>query len=353
MESSHDLPDRLTQVIADLQADTELDSLSEIGISQSVRMVLRAIGWDTDNRREVKQEHAIGGDRVDYALFIDGAEQMFIEVKKGGEPLEDHQEQLLRYAFREDIQLALLTNGTVWWFYLPRQSGNWEQRRFATISLDKQDKAEVVCVLADILSKENVENGYALQYADDLHREMQRRTQVSETLPEAWNQLIDEFDGFIVARLAEKTEELCKHEPDENEVKAFLSTHREGLRITPTPAPPARDLAPDKSPSRRGKRPSTRLTVTMDDGTMINHKNAVDTFVEVIRTIGIQRVKDLKIEVHGRDLISTSDDRTVARREVDGYHIHLNSNTKTKRDVLVEDIASRLNVRLKVEIVPK
>ena len=249
MESLHGLPDRLTQVIADLQADTELGSLREVDISVSVRRVLRVLGWDTDNLREVKPEYVVGNQRVDYALFTGGAEQVFVEVKKGGEPLEHHQEQLLQYAFKENIRLALLTNGTVWWFYLPRLDVNWEQRRFATISLDEQDKAEIVSVLADVLSKENVENGSALQYADDLHKEMQRQNEVSKRLPEAWNQLIDEFDELIVARLQEKVGELCKHEPDENEVKEFLSRHLQDIRIPPAPVFPVPDDDPDPSDS--------------------------------------------------------------------------------------------------------
>ena len=162
MESLHGLLDRLTQVIADLKADTELGSLSEVEISQSVRRVLRALGWDTDNRREVKQEYVVGNRRVDYALFIGGTEQVFVEVKKGGEPLE----QLLDYAFKQGIRLALLTNGAVWWFYLSLQSGSWEQRRFADISLDGREQAEIVHVLADVLGKENVNNGNAFDNAE-------------------------------------------------------------------------------------------------------------------------------------------------------------------------------------------
>ena len=111
-------------------------------------------------------------------------------------------------------------------------------------------------MLADVLSKENVENGSALQYADDLHKEMQRQNEVSKRLPEAWNQLIDEFDELIVARLQKKVGELCKHEPDENEVKAFLSAHRQDMRIPPTPASPEPVIVdnPDAHDSVKHKR---------------------------------------------------------------------------------------------------
>ena len=330
------ISDRLTEVIGGLQGDEELSLLNEAEVSQSVRRVFNALGWDADDRREVRPEYSVGDSKVDYALFIDGTEQVFVEVKKGGEPLEDHEEQLLQYAFQENIRLALLTNGTVWWFYLPRQSGNWEQRRFATISLDEWEKAEVVRVLADVLSKENVENGSALQYADDLHKEMQRQTEVSKQLLEAWNQLIDESDELIAARLQEKAGELYKHEPDENEVKEFLETRREDIRIPP---------APDEPPDRR---PPTRLAVTMHDGTTIDDKTAASTFVKVIKKLGKRRVKDLNLKINGKDLMSTSEDDQ-QRRKVGGYYINIGTSTERKKRLL-EDIASRLDVGLEVEI---
>ena len=91
-------------------------------------------------------------------------------------------------------------------------------------------------------------------------------------MPKAWNQLIDESDELIVARLAKKTGELCEDEPDENEVKAFLLTHRQDIQIHLTAAQPKPNLDPVDLPNRRGKRPSTRLAVTMHDGTTIDDK---------------------------------------------------------------------------------
>ena len=40
---------------------------------------------------------------------------MFIEVKRSGENLENHRQQLLEYCFQEGVKLAALTNGRTWW----------------------------------------------------------------------------------------------------------------------------------------------------------------------------------------------------------------------------------------------
>ena len=97
--------------------------------------------------------------------------------------------------------------------------------------------------------------------------------------------------------------------------------------------------------------PPTRLAVTMPNGTMIKHKNAADTFIEVIKKLGRKRVKDLDLQVNGRNLMSTSEDDQ-QRRKLGGYYINVGTSTKRKSDLL-EEIASKLGEPLKVEIIPK
>ena len=50
-------------------------------------------------------------------------------MKRVGSDLDEHQEQLLRYAFDEGVQLAALTTGLVWWLYLPRADAKCAARR--------------------------------------------------------------------------------------------------------------------------------------------------------------------------------------------------------------------------------
>ena len=76
---------------------------------------------------------------MDYCLRGPKGNLVLIEAKRTGIDLNDHQEQLLRYAFDEGVQMAALTDGLVWWLYLPMASGNWEQRRFGRIDLQEQN----------------------------------------------------------------------------------------------------------------------------------------------------------------------------------------------------------------------
>ena len=220
------MSDKLLKVIEDLQSDESLNSLLEADISKNVILkILDALNWSTSNRGEVRDEFSVEGGRVDFALLTDNRPKVFIEVKRGGESLEGHQEQLLGYAFRQGVKIAVLTNGVTWWFYLPLQEAAWKERKFDTVEFDKQDKGKIARKLVDFLSRESVISGNAVQNAEVLYEQNQNKKEISAILPDAWDQLVSEPDDFLVDLLVEKTEELCGHKPDKNEVEQFLLAH--------------------------------------------------------------------------------------------------------------------------------
>ena len=196
----------------------------------AIEPILRELGWDVVDPDEVRREHSVGSRSVDYALFCNDTLKVFIEAKRGGESLERHDEQLLDYAFAEGVEIAILTNGATWWFFLPIRAVSWERRKVATVELDRQDSTEIAQKLVELLGKENVESGAAIQKAE--------RHQISEVLPTAWNKLVSEPDSSILNLLAERTHKLCVRAPDRDEVKQFLSGHLEQIQITPHPTTP-------------------------------------------------------------------------------------------------------------------
>ncbi|MCH7923100.1 MAG: type I restriction enzyme HsdR N-terminal domain-containing protein [Nitrospinae bacterium] len=220
------MKDPLARLIERLKKDISSYAANEAAIKQGmVLSILGQLGWDITNvREEVVPEYSTGKGRVDYCLISGGQSRVFIEVKGLTEDLEAHQEQLLRYAFEEGIELSILTNGRSWWLYLPTLPGHWEQRKFYAIDLEKQEVQEITKNLRELLSKDAVATSSALQRARALHEGKERERKVSQALPEAWHRLINEPDGFLVELLAETVLRLCGHKPELEIVNKFLIT---------------------------------------------------------------------------------------------------------------------------------
>jgi predicted type IV restriction endonuclease len=215
--------DKLLNFIRELQNDRRLLTFDEAATKQSVILpILSFLNWDPFNIDEVHPEFSIKNKRVDFALRHNGHNKVFIEVKKIGEELEQHQEQLLNYSFQEGVKLAILTNGISWWFYLPLYEGSWEQRKFYTIEIYDQQCNDIVQKFEDFLLKENVISDRAIKNAESIYKSKQKQYLIKQTLPKAWHKLITEPDEILVELLAETTEKLCGYKPDNETVEQFL-----------------------------------------------------------------------------------------------------------------------------------
>lgn len=73
-----------------------------------------ALGWKTDDSREVTAEEKISKKRVDYGFRIDGIPQFFLEAKSLKEDLDNPKffEQAVSYAWHKGCTWAVLTNFT-------------------------------------------------------------------------------------------------------------------------------------------------------------------------------------------------------------------------------------------------
>jgi predicted type IV restriction endonuclease len=181
----------------------------------------------------VQPEYTVATKRVDYALRVNNHNKAFIEVKKIGTDLEQHQEQLLNYSFQEGVKLAILTNGIAWRFYLPLLEGSWERRKFYTIDIYDQEADEIALKFEDFLLKENVVSGKSTKNAENVYKSKQKKEIIRSTIPKAWNKLVTEPDEDLVELIAEMTERLSGYKPDHPTVAAFLGAQSFAAEIVP------------------------------------------------------------------------------------------------------------------------
>jgi predicted transport protein len=222
---NNDNSENLALFLKELKTDKRLNSFDEAATKQTIILrILSLLGWDSYNIDEVCPEYPVSTKKVDYSLRNSNKNKVFIEVKRVGEDLDKHQEQLLNYSFEEGVHLAVLTNGITWSFYLPLQEGNWEKRKFYTIDIHEQSSVDAMTKLFDYLSKDAVLSGEAISQAKLMLNTRQKEYEITKALPLVWDRLINHPDDTLIDLIADDTEKLCGYRPDVATVKNFLSS---------------------------------------------------------------------------------------------------------------------------------
>lgn len=227
------------------------------GEAQAKRVIIEPIcdslDWDTSDPDTVRLEYSTSsGGRVDYAFLNNKKPMILLEAKRPGESLDNpkYNTQLLRYAFEVDAPLAVLTNGIEWWLYLPREDGYWEERKFYTIDILAQEIDSICDRLIEFLGKDNVISGNAVDNAKKMRKSREGKQKIQATLPEVWEEIINEPNELLVDLLIEETERKCGFKPSEQQAKGFIS------KITrPVEPLPARTIRPSSSGRATTNRP--------------------------------------------------------------------------------------------------
>lgn len=217
------MEDQLKRFIEDFR-NTNYHNYDEQKTKQGIILrILYILGWNTFDPDEVCAEFQITNGRVDYALKINNKILLFIEVKNVGVPLKVHEEQLLRYSFEKGIELALLTNGIDWWFYLPLRPGNWPDRRFIEVKIT--DNSDIATKhLVELLLRDNILSGKAKSYAESIYYELQKNKETIKELPRAFIKLISEPNELLVDLINEEISRVLGYTIDTNYIKNFLTT---------------------------------------------------------------------------------------------------------------------------------
>lgn len=259
--------EELQNFITKLKSNPRIRTYDEAATKQAIILpMLQILDWNIQDVDEVCPEYSVEARRVDYALRLNNSNEVFMEVKKSGEDLEKHQEQLLEYSFRQGVELATLTNGVTWLFYLPTKKGDWSARKFYAIDILEQEVKVAAKRFADILSKQNVQNGEAVRRAEAIYRGRMKKRAIEDTFPEAWNKIVTEPDSLLIDLVAEVTEKLCGFKPEIDDVKNFLKTYEDKFLVRPHLV----SIQSHKPIDQRKQRPPSTLlptekTITQDD----------------------------------------------------------------------------------------
>ena len=255
--------------------------------------ILRDMGWNTDDPSEIyPQKPLLGASRgdgegkVDYALQIGGKSRVLIEVKRWSLGLnEEHEKQLSAYCREGKPNLAILTNGRQWRFYLPpvnRKSVRQTPgvREFLAFEITG-GHAELEGYFARFLAREKFV-GQALNKtladARALHQEITNKTKVMKALTDYWNQL--SVDRRHLITLLGRIAEWHDIQANDELIEEFLAT-KGNLVNTINESPPG---------------PSKPVSITFSDPGRGTVTRSVNSWPQVI-----QNLCDLMYQGHPDD----------------------------------------------------
>lgn len=145
-----DFQARLEALSEKANAHRELLATEEAAKTALVMPFLQALGYDVFNPSEVVPEFTcdVGtkkGEKVDYAVRIDGEIRMLLECKPCTQDLSlRHASQLYRYFSVTDAKFAILTNGAAYKFYTDLDASNrMDEKPFFEFDLCRLKKTDI------------------------------------------------------------------------------------------------------------------------------------------------------------------------------------------------------------------
>ncbi len=150
--------------IGDLKTNIQTEEATKTSLIMPFFSIL---GYDVFNPTEFVPEYVadVGikkGEKVDYAIVIDGEPNILIEAKSVNDKLEKHDSQLFRYFGTSKAKFAILTNGIEYRFFTDLEEANkMDSTPFLTIKLEAlkdSDIAELKKFHKDNFDKNNILN---------------------------------------------------------------------------------------------------------------------------------------------------------------------------------------------------
>jgi len=285
----------LTDFVRSLKNKPQIDKFDEATTKQTIILpILQILGWEIFDSEEVRPEFYVENRRVDYCLRLNNQNEFFIEVKRTGEDLENHQEQLLEYAFRQGVELASLTNGVTWHFYLPMKKGDWTARRFYTIDILEQEPSEVANQFQKILSREQIRTRDSIRYAEGIYKGRLKKETILHALPKAWNKIISEPDELLVELLSEVTEKICGFKPRENVVIQFIERNNQRFLVNE----PLTISKPKELPKKKRPKPISQVDKIKDIGNLLEISELLSMKSKIVNTKPIRlKINEEEFEV--------------------------------------------------------
>lgn len=292
---------------------------------------IQALGYDVFNPLEVVPEFVsdIGikkGEKIDYAIFINGKPSILIECKHWAQNLDLHDGQLLRYFHTSKAKFGLLTNGIVYRFYSDLVEPNkMDEKPFLDINITeiKENQVEELKKFhKSYFDPESIVNTASeLKYTNELKQLL--HTELNNPSPEFVKLLAKQvYPSVITAKVLEQFTNLTK-----KSVQQYISdliTERLKTALTKE----------DEAAKEQDNKPSTQSAVEPENKieTTVEEMEAFMIIKSILRQkIDIKRISYRDAQNYFSVILDDNNRRIVCRLYLNGnkkYFVTLNEERK-------------------------
>lgn len=198
----------------------------ELGV---ILPLLRWADWDTEDLTQIYPQRPLptltNTGKVDFDLQIGGKSRIFIEGKRWNHPLRENveEEQLREYCVAGKPDLAVLTNGRQWLFYLPPTKRKPKLRQFLALDIISDNDRDIEQSFRRFLSYESIQAiRTTCTAAKKLYDDHATTAVVLKGLRDAWNELVHD---------QEKLKDVLRHvtqdsdiQPSDDQLVKFLES---------------------------------------------------------------------------------------------------------------------------------
>lgn len=212
-----DFIDELKALGSRIPKQLELIQTEEATKNALIMPFIKALGYNVFDPREVVPEYIadVGvkkGEKVDYAIMMDGKPVILFECKWHGANLDqEHASQLHRYFHTTEARIGVLTNGVVYRFFSDLDSPNkMDTKPFLELNMLNLDDPVVESV------KKFSKTVFVLEDIVSAASEMKYRREIKRLFAEQYSTPSDEFVKFFAAQVysGKITQKVCQQFAD-------------------------------------------------------------------------------------------------------------------------------------------
>ena len=300
--------------------------------------VLSELGWDPVGT-EILWEHPVGDSRdrgrVDIALRAEERILALIEAKTPGADLGSHVGQVLKYAFHEGVDICVLTDGLLWWLYLPREPGQHKERRFAVLNVKDDPLDRLSDDLVTFLGRESLLSGQAEQRAKQVLRALLEAAELEKRVPGIWQRMVDEPDAELVELISQRVYDQLSLRPQHEQIVAAIR----GMPIPPAPSEPDESAVPPSpkpAATPNAKRP-TAIRLWGEPHPIRFHYETVTTVLTELHKRHPDRFDQAAAQLKSRNWSYVSRDRQQVRNQriaqiPSGHYVDVNLSAAASAD---------------------